>query len=55
MRLHGLRQGGRSIEMIYSLIGREYIGEIFWMSDRLISPLFPELNLMADQVLAAVQ
>ncbi len=40
---------------IYSLIDGEYIGETFRMGDRLISPLFSELNLMADQIFVAGQ
>lgn len=38
---------------VYSLIDREYIGEMFCAGDRLKSPLFPELNLLADHVFDA--
>jgi Uma2 family endonuclease len=37
---------------VYSLVEGEYVGEMFRMGDRLISPQFPELNLMADHVFA---
>jgi len=40
---------------VYTLVDGEYIGSLFRSGDRIVSPLLSELNLTADQVLAAGQ
>jgi Uma2 family endonuclease len=42
-----------SMITVYLLVNDEYAGEMFRVGDRLISPQFPALNLMADQIFAA--